>query len=120
MGFFKRLFGIEVKPGEPVSLPDNVNFQKAINSGTPCLVYFFHLWCSSCQVMSGLLNEIGPEYLDKINFYKVDIHKVPGVAAEHGISGVPTQIIFSGGAPVARHTGLMPIDQLKDWIENHL
>ena len=120
MGFFKRLFGIEVKPGEPVSLPNNVDFNEAINSGTPSLVYFFHLWCSSCQVMSGLLNEIGPEYLGRINFYKVDVHKVPDAATAHKISGVPTQIIFSGGVPVARHTGLMPIDQLKDWIEAQL
>ena len=120
MGFFKRLFGIEVNPGEPVSLPNIVSFNEAVNGERPCLVYFFHLWCSSCQVMSGLLNEIGPGYLDRINFYKVDVHKVPDAAAVHGISGVPTQIIFSGGVPVARQTGLIPLDQLKEWIEDHL
>ncbi|MBN2185664.1 MAG: thiol reductase thioredoxin [Candidatus Krumholzibacteriota bacterium] len=120
MGFFKRLFGIEVNPGEPVSLPDIASFNEAVNGEKPCLVYFFHLWCSSCQVMGGLLNEIGPEYLGRIDFYKVDIHKVPAAASEHKISGVPTQIIFSGGLPAARQTGLMPIDQLKEWIEGHL
>ncbi len=120
MGFFKRLFGIEVKRGEPVSLSNNAHFNEAISGDIPSLVYFFHLWCSSCQVMGGLLNEVGPEYIDRIDFYKVDIHKVPKAATAHRISGVPTQIIFSGGVPVARHTGLMPLDQLKDWIENHL
>ncbi len=120
MGFLKRLLGLEVIPGEPVSLPSYKNFEEAINGDSPGLIYFFHLWCSSCQVMGGLLNEIGPEYVGKVNFFKLDIHKVPKVAAKLKISGVPTLIIFKKGNPVDRHTGLMPIDLLKEWIDSHL
>ncbi len=117
MGFFKRLFGIEVKPGEPVPLSGIESFDEAVKGGRPSLIYFYHLWCSSCQVMGGLLNEMGPEYIDRIDLYKLDIHKVPGAAAKHSITGVPTLIIFSGGEPVARHTGLVPIDDIREWIE---
>ena len=120
MGFFKRLFGIEVRPGEPAALSDMESFNEAVKSGRPSLVYFYHLWCSSCQVMGGLLNEIGPGYVGRIDLYKLDIHKVPGAAAKLSITGVPTLIIFSGGEPVARHTGLVPIDRIREWIEASL
>ena len=88
MGFFKRLFGIEVRPGEPAALSDMESFNEVVKSGRPSLVYFYHLWCSSCQVMGGLLNEIGPGYVGRIDLYKLDIHKVPGAAAKLSITGV--------------------------------
>ncbi|MBN2069915.1 MAG: hypothetical protein JW814_00545 [Candidatus Krumholzibacteriota bacterium] len=120
MGFFKRLLGLEVKPGEPVALQDLAGYKKATGSNTPSLVYYFHLWCSSCQVMGGLLNEIGPDYTETIDFYKLDIHKVPEAATAQAVSAVPTLIIFLAGEPVARHSGLIPIDQLREWIEKNI
>jgi len=120
MGFIKRLLGLETKPGEPETI-DPERFERDVLRGDlPCVVEFYNLWCSSCQVMTGLLNEIGPGYLDRARFYKVNAERSPSIPPRYGVSGVPTLIIFKGGEPVDRLTGLVPIDELKAWIEQHL
>jgi thioredoxin 1 len=120
MGFIKRLLGLETKPGEPETI-DSERFERDVLRGElPCVVEFYNLWCSSCQVMTGLLNEIGPDYLDRARFYKVNAERSPSIPPRYGVSGVPTLIIFRGGEPVDRLSGLVPIDELKEWIERHL
>ncbi len=117
MGFFKRLLGLEVTPGEPAPLTDD-QFDEAIaEGGLPCFVYCFSLWCSSCQVMGGLLNEVGPDFVDRARFFKLDITKNPVAASGLGIKGVPVIFFFRDGKPVESHMGLIPLDPLKEWIE---
>mgnify|MGYP001765734338 CR=1 FL=1 len=120
MGFLRKLLGLEVKPGEPAPLSDSIFYNEIAGKELPCFVYFFSLWCSSCQVMGGLLNEIGPEYADKACFYKIDVSKNPEATARFEIKGVPTVIALKKGEPVDRHTGLVPIDEIRDWIEKNL
>jgi thioredoxin-like negative regulator of GroEL len=117
MGLLRRILGLETNPGEPEPLNDE-NFEQAVSGAeTPVFVNFFHLWCSSCQVTGGLLNEIGPDYIGKARFYKMDVTKNPHTPSLLNVRGVPTTIVFAGGAEQARHTGLVPIDQLREWIE---
>jgi thioredoxin 1 len=120
MGFIKRLLGLETKPGEPRAI-DEASFDATVLGGEkPSFVYFFHLWCSSCQVMGGLLNEVGPEFADRAEFYKVNVHKEPMIASRCDISGVPALLAIRGGAEVDRVVGLVPLDTLRTWIEQNL
>ncbi|MBN1165010.1 MAG: thiol reductase thioredoxin [Candidatus Krumholzibacteriota bacterium] len=120
MGFFKRLLGIEYKPGEPEPLTDE-HFESMVKEcGLPCFVHFHHLWCSSCQVMGGLLNEVGPQYVDRAKFFKIDVHKNPHTATLLNIPSVPTLVLFKDGNPVDRINGLIPLKPLKEWIEKSL
>ena len=120
MGFFKRLLGLETKPGEPAPLTD-AQFEEEIGrEGLPCIIYFFHLWCSSCQVMGGLLNEIGPEYADRARFFKLDVTKNPATPQALGVSGVPAVVVFKGGKPADNFKGLMPLDDLKAWLDKNI
>jgi len=120
MGFIKRLLGLETKPGEPETINKDRFERDVLQGDLPCIVEFYNLWCSSCQVMTGLLNEIGPQYLERARFYKVNAERSPSIPPRYGISGVPTVIMFKGGEPVDRLSGLVPIDDLKDWIDQHL
>lgn len=120
MGFIKRLLGLEVNPGEPLRISD-VEFDNLVSDKErPCFVYFYHLWCSSCQVMGGLLNEIGPGYTEKANFYKMDISKDPHSADRLSVGAVPTVLFFKGGALVDGLKGLTPLNELREWIEGNL
>ena len=88
MGFIKRLFGLEVKPGEPEKLSDN-SFDAAIaENDKPCFVHFYSLCNASSQVMSGLLNEIGPDYMKKASFYKMNIRDNPYTPQKLKITGI--------------------------------
>ncbi|MBU8921355.1 MAG: thioredoxin [Bacteroidales bacterium] len=120
MGFIKRLLGLETKPGEPAPLTDERFDEEIAESGLPCFVYCFSLWCSSCQVMGGLLNEVGPDYADQARFFKLDVTKNPATASRLGIKGVPAIFFFRDGKPVESHTGLIPLDPLKEWIEMNI
>ncbi len=120
MGFFKRLIGIESTPGEPESLSDELFESRVLENDLPCFVYFFHLWCSSCQVTGSLLNELGPGYSDRAHFFKIDVNKNPHTATLMNITGVPTIICFRDGMPVDVLRGLEPLNPLRQWIEKNL
>lgn len=119
MGFIKRLLGLEQKPGEPKPITDGIFEEVVLKNPLPCFVDFYNLWCSPCQVMGGLLNEVGPQYIGRADFFKIDINKNPGVSVKFNIRSTPTLIIFKGGKEVERHTGLIPLNPLKEMIEQH-
>ncbi len=120
MGFWKRLLGLETRPGESEPLTDTTFDEKVLECKLPCFVLCFSLWCSPCQVMGGLLNEVGPGYLGKARFFKLDVSKNPHAPGRYQVKGVPTILVFSEGGLVARGTGLIPLNDLKEWIENQL
>jgi thioredoxin 1 len=120
MGFIKRLLGLEQRPGEPKPLNDDRFEGAVLNNPLPCFIDFYNLWCSPCQVMGGLLNEVGPQFTGRADFYKVDVNKNPAIAAHFGVRSVPTIVVVRGGGEVGRHVGLMPLNPLKQWIEAHI
>jgi thioredoxin 1 len=120
MGFIKRFLGLEIKPGEPKPLNKGSFDEEVLTGEIPSFVYFFHLWCSSCQVMGGLLNEVGPDYADRAEFFKMNVHKEPAIPARYKVAGVPTLIVFKKGEEADRLVGMHPLDPLREWIEKHL
>lgn len=120
MGLLQRLLGIERRPGEPEPLGD-ARFDSAVAwPDGPVVVFFFSLWCSECQVIHGLLNELGPRYAPRARFYRLDIAKNPAAPARLNITGVPRLVVFREGRPVDSAAGLMPIDSLQEWLERHI
>ncbi len=119
MGFLKKLLGLETKPGEPESIGDDRFEEEVLRSELPCVVEIYNLWCSSCQVMAGLLNEVGPDYVGKVKFFKVNAERSPSIPQRFQVSGVPTILFVEKGEVVDRLTGLVPLDELRDWIERH-
>lgn len=120
MGFIKRLLGLEQRPGEPKPLSDDLLEESVLKNPLPCFIDFYNLWCSPCQVMGGLLNEVGPQFVGKADFFKLDVNKNPAVAAHFNVSSVPTIVVVRGGEEIGRHVGLMPLNPLKEWIEAHI
>lgn len=120
MGFLKRLLGLETKSGEPESIGDDRFEEEVVRSELPCVVEIYNLWCSSCQVMAGLLNEVGPDYVGKVKFFKVNADRNPFIPQRFKVSGVPTILLIERGEVIDRLTGLVPLDELRDWIEQHI
>ncbi len=120
MGFLKRLLGLETKPGEAENLPDELFDETVREPDLPVFVLFFNNWCSGCQVMHGLINEVGPEYLDRARFYKMDATRSPHTVTALEIRSVPVLAAFTPGGAADRVTGLINITELRNWIESHL
>lgn len=117
MGFLKNLFGGEPKPGKPVPVTDESFQEEVINSEIPAVVDFWSRRCHPCQVMGGLLDEIGPDYNGRVRIFKLSVDENPVTTQRYGIRGVPTIIFFRNGKPVDAVVGLLPMIPLRQKLD---
>jgi len=118
MGIFKKLFNHPPKPGKPREITDIEFEQEVLASDTPAVVDFYSTTCPPCQVMSGLLSEIGPQYAGKVNVYKINVTNNLETARMYQIQSVPTLVFFKNHRPIDKVVGLIPLMPLKGKIEN--
>ena len=64
-----------------------------------------------------VLNEVTPEYSDKINFYKVDIEEEPQIASLFRVMSVPQVSMIRKDGSTEKSIGAMAPDQLKYWLD---
>jgi thioredoxin 1 len=117
MGFLKNLFGGEPKPGKPVPITDDSFQQEVINSEIPAVVDFWSRRCPPCQVMGGLLDEIGPDYNGRVRIFKLNIDENPVTTQMYRIRSIPTVILFRKGKPVDVIIGLLPLNPLRQKLD---
>jgi thioredoxin-like negative regulator of GroEL len=118
MGFLKSLFSRPPKPGKPRPTTDESFEQEVLAPGTPSVVNFWSPRCPHCQVMSGLLDEIGPDYAGRVNIFKLNVLQNPTTTMQYQVQGTPTVIFFRKGKPVDRIVGLMPLNPLRNKLDN--
>jgi len=113
MGFIKDLFNREPKPGKPRSVTDESFREDVLSSDIPAVVDFWSKRCPPCHVMGGLLNEIGPDYVGRVNVFKLNVDENPQTTRRFQIMNIPTVILFRDGKVVDRITGLLPLHPLR-------
>ena len=114
MGFFKDLFNRPPKPGKPQLTDDDTFELDVLASETPAVVDFWSSRCPPCHVMGGLLNEFGPEYVGRVNIFKLNVDQNPRITMRYRIHSVPTVIFFRNGRVTDTVVGLMPLIPLKE------
>jgi thioredoxin len=92
------------------------SFREIIRSDKPVLVDFFATWCGPCKMMTPILHEVKAAVGDNISIIKIDVDKAPQVAAEFGVQGVPTLILFRQGQIKWRQSGVVQAKELKEII----
>ena len=60
------------------------------------------------------------EFEPRLRFGKVDTEAGPNLAARYHVEAIPTMILVRGGRELVRHSGAMPANALRAWIEQHL
>jgi thioredoxin len=118
MGIFDKLFNRSPKPGKPREIDDAQFEQLVLADDVPAVVDFFSTTCPPCQVMSGLLSELGPEYVGKVNVFKINVSFNPETARIYQIQSVPTLVFFRNHRPVDKVVGLIPIMPLKQKLDS--
>jgi thioredoxin 1 len=102
------------------SVTDQSFASEVLQSDTPVLVDFWAEWCGPCRMIAPALEELSEELGDRVTIAKLNIDDNPDAPAKYGVRGIPTMILFKGGAPAATKVGAAPKSQLQSWLEGEL
>lgn len=89
------------------------NFEQEVtNASLPVVIDFFAEWCGPCQQMAPHFAELSQELEGKYVFGKVNIDDQRDLAVAHGISSIPTLIMFRNGERVAAESGFLSKEEI--------
>ena len=91
-----------------------------LESDKPVLVDYWAEWCGPCKMIAPALDELAQTYEGRIQIAKVNVDENREIPAKYGIRGIPTLMIFKGGAVAATKVGAMSKAQLSAFIDCHL
>lgn len=83
-----------------------------LNSSTPVLVDFWADWCPPCRMLAPILEQLDTQTGDRLTIVKVDTEEHPDLAAEYGITALPTLLLFKDGEVVQVQRGAVPLSEL--------
>lgn len=117
MGIFDKIFNREPKPGDPVPVNDTNFEQEVLAADLPVVLEFYSTTCPACQVMTGLLKEVAPEYAGKVKFCTANVTYAPEVTSRFNVRGTPTTAFLKRGKVLDAVVGAVPINELRQRFE---
>lgn len=85
---------------------------EVLGAERPVLVDFWADWCAPCHRISPIIEEIAKERAGELEVYKLDVDAETEVVMRHGVSAMPTLVVFSGGEEIGRIVGALPKNRL--------
>ncbi len=107
----------EAVPTEPIQLADESDLQEVVSTYDIVLVDFYADWCGPCQMMEPAIESIAAETAAAVA--KVDVDTSQELAAQFGVQGIPTLLLFAEGENVERMVGMQSADELSSVIESY-
>lgn len=107
------------KCGKPILLErpialDDETFARTINeSDVPVAVDFYADWCGPCRMMAPAVDALAAQVQGKALVGKLNTDHSSRTASGFNIRGIPTMIVFKGGKEVARQSGALQLEGLR-------
>ena len=100
----------------PILLNDDT-FTRTLNeSDVPVAVDFYADWCGPCRMMAPAVDALAAHVQGKALVAKLNTDHSSRTAGGFGIRGIPTTIVFDHGKEVARASGALPLEGLKQLL----
>ncbi len=97
------------------------NFEREVlESDIPVLVDFRASWCQPCAMLAPVLSEVAELYEGKIKVGKINIDNELAITMKYSVTSVPTLVMIKDGEEVDRSVGLIPLEELKAFVEKNL
>jgi thioredoxin len=87
------------------------NHDETISDGI-VLIDFWASWCGPCLRFGPIFERVAEEHPDAV-FAKVDTEDQQELAAQYGVTSIPTLVVYRDGIPVFGQPGALPEDALK-------
>ena len=104
----------------PVMLDDETFARTIAESDVPVIVDFYADWCGPCKMMAPSVDQLAANYAGRAIVAKVNTDLSQQATRPFGIRGIPTTIVFSGGAEASRQSGAMPYAMLASMLDRFL
>lgn len=105
---------------ELIQAATDTSFEELIKSPIPVLIDFWAEWCMPCRRIAPTVEQLATEYAGKLTVAKMNVDENPGVPTQLGIRGIPTLMLFKGGALVDSVVGAVDKGTLKRMIDSHV
>jgi len=106
--------------GQIIHVSDGSFEDDVLKSEQPVLVDYWAEWCGPCKMIGPILEEVSAEYAGRLKVAKLNIDENPDTPPQYGIRGIPTLMLFKGGAVEATKVGALSKSQLTAFIDSNL
>ena len=88
------------------------------NVPSPVLVDFYTPDCGPCRMMAPILAELAAERGSNLKIIKVDVAENQALAAQFGVTAMPTFVLFQNGEPRKQIVGARSKKLFAAWIDS--
>ncbi len=97
------------------------NFQQEVlESPITVLVDFWAPWCMPCLMITPIVKQLAEDNQGKLKICKLNTDENQYIAAQYGIRGIPTLIIFKDGQEADRIVGVAPKQKIQEKLDSIL
>ena len=100
-----------------VEVNENNFKQEVLESTIPTLVDFWAPWCMPCRMLEPIIEKLAEENVGKLKVCRLNTDENQNIAAQYGIQGIPTLIVFKKGEEVGRTVGVMSKEKLQEKLD---
>ena len=90
------------------------NHDETISDGI-VLIDFWASWCGPCLRFGPIFERVAEQHPDAV-FAKVDTEEEQDLAAQYGVTSIPTLVVYRDGIPVFGQPGALPETALQGII----